>query len=218
MEPEFYAMAPPGVITCTTRVPLSGADVEGLLRMGKAVEDAALLLGNSNVDAVILGCTSGSFVQGPAYNDELIRRIGEASGAPATTTTTAVVSALRALGAGRVSVVTPYIDEVNERARAYLEESGIEVCSMEGLGFVRDEDIHGRTPDQNYRYGRRSCRPAAQALVMLCTALRTAPIISALEADLGKPVVTAIQASLWHGMRIAGVQAGMGGFGRLFTL
>lgn len=217
MEPEFYAMSPTGVITCTTRVPLNGCDVEGLLKMGKEVLQSAKLLRDSRVNAVVLGCTSGSFVNGIAYNNELISKMEDAAGVPATTTTSSVINALQAMNISRVSIATPYTDEVNQRAKVYVEQCGIEVCSIEGLGYIYDDDIHARTPEQNYAYGKRILHERAQAVLILCTAMRTVPIIQDLEIDLGKPVISAIQASFWNTMRLAGVREPVPGFGQLLT-
>ena len=46
-----------------------------------------------------------------------------AAGIPATTTSTAAVAALRELGVSRVAVLSPHVDALNERLRAYLETS-----------------------------------------------------------------------------------------------
>jgi maleate isomerase len=61
-------------------------------------------------------------------------------------------------------------------------------------------------------------RPEAQAVVISCTNLRTVGRIETMEHDLRKPVVSAIQASFWDCLRIAGVHETVAGFGRLLTL
>ena len=215
MEPEFYAMSPEGVITCTTRIPLTGCDVRSLLQMGQEVPNGARLLRDSRVNAVVLGCTSGSFVNGIEYNNDLIKRMEDAAGVPATTTASSLVNALQALNIERVSIATPYIDEINQRIRSYLEKCEIEVCLIEGLGYLYDDDIHARTLEQNYAYGKRVDRPEAEGVLILCTAMRTVPMIQKLETDLGKPVLSAIQASFWNTLRMAGVREAVSGFGCL---
>ena len=61
-------------------------------------------------------------------------------------------------------------------------------------------------------------RPDADAVVLSCTDLPTLPLIAALEADLGKPVVTSCQATVWQVLRAAGVADRLAGAGRLFAL
>lgn len=53
------------------------------------------------------------------------------------------------------------------------------------------------------------------ALVLLCTGLRTIPILEMLEKDIGKPVVSAVQATFWKCLRTIGVNGKMSGYGRL---
>jgi maleate isomerase len=40
-------------------------------------------------------------------------------------------------------------------------------------------------------------------------------VLDPLEQDLGKPVVSSVQASLWRALRLAGVRQPIDGFGRL---
>ena len=55
----------------------------------------------------------------------------------------------------------------------------------------------------------------SNGLVAACLNFRSHPIIDALEARIGKPVVTSTQAVLWRLLRLAGVSAPISGFGRL---
>ena len=59
--------------------------------------------------------------------------------------------------------------------------------------------------------------PQADALLISGTGLPTAGIIQRLEDELGKPVVTGQSAALWQALRVAGVDAGVKGYGRLLA-
>jgi maleate cis-trans isomerase len=41
-------------------------------------------------------------------------------------------------------------------------------------------------------------------------------MLQALEDDLGKPVISAASAMMWHALRVAGVRSPLQGYGRLF--
>lgn len=87
MEPEFYLMSPPGVITCTTRISLGDSVTEeSLLNLGDQACDAAELLAESPLDVIALGCTSGSFIGGNSYDLELIKKMEQKSSTRCTTT------------------------------------------------------------------------------------------------------------------------------------
>lgn len=219
MEPEFYEMSPEGVITCTTRVHLEDVSVEGLEKMDLEVESGARLLSESYVDSIILGCTSGSFINGEEYNKDIIDRIMKVSGGiKATTTTTAIMEALKVMNIKSVAIATPYIDEVNVRAKKYFEDLGINVCNIKGLNLIVDREITERSLEENYRFAKEADVPEAEALLILCTSMRTVGIIDALEKDLGKPVITAIQASFWYAARLAGVFEKIDRYGSLLRV
>jgi hypothetical protein len=57
--------------------------------------------------------------------------------------------------------------------------------------------------------------PRSDGIAVACLNFRSHPIIDALEARIGKPVVTSTQAVLWHLLRLAGVNTPIHGFGRL---
>src|SRR5688572_14452121 len=87
-------------------------------------------------DRIDVAMVTGDFIQaalGPAWNDEARRAVAEASGLPALTAMTAATDALRAVGATRIAVATPFSAAKNEHVRAYLAAEGFAVERMTGL-------------------------------------------------------------------------------------
>ncbi len=216
MEPELNEMAPEGISIQATRVPLGNTDVEGLNKLLMSVRDAGMLLSHIPTDIILLGCTSASFVNGLAYEKQMIADMEKLTNIKFTTTSTSVINALRAMNIKKVEVATPYIDEVNMKAELYLKENDIEVCSMKGMGLITDRQIDGVKLDDVYRFCFGADCKEADALLILCTGLRTIPIIEKLEKDLNKPVITAIQASMWNALRCIDINDCVKGYGSLF--
>lgn len=191
------------------------AHVEGLAR-DPNIAEAAGRLAERGAEALAYGCTSGSYVLGPTGDAAMIEQMRNAAGVPATTTTTAVVAALRTLGTRSVAVLSPHIDDLNTRLQAYLEAAGFSVVVMVGLNLrcdieaVEPADTHDIVESQ-------VDRPDADAVFISCTGMRTAAIINDLEASLGKPVVTANQATLWHLGQLVGVLTATPDRGRLLA-
>ena len=95
---------------------------------GGLAAGAALILPDASLDVVCYACTSGSLVIGEKRVFEELR-----NGAPKarpTSLITGVIRALRVLDARRIVVGTPYLDEINEMERRYLEDAGFEVRSV----------------------------------------------------------------------------------------
>jgi len=216
-EPEFWRMAPEGVTIHTARVLLLGkATTESYYAMADALDRAAKELATAEVDVVAYGCTSGSIICPlPELLDGMARNVN----APATAAAGAVVAALRALGARKVAVATPYVSFVNESEKRFLEEYGFEVTSLHGLELGETQEERrgiGRVPARHvYSMARTVDRPEADAIFVSCTNLATLEVIADIERDLGKPVVTSNQACFWACLRLMGLNTAVAGCGRL---
>ena len=184
---------------------------------GMDIDEAARTFSLIGIGSVAYACTAASFIRGVGYDTEIIKRIEEASGDPATTTTTAAVAALRELGVRRLAVAAPYEDEVCERLQRFFEDSGFEVVSLMNLG-LSGVDIGAVPSEQVYALGKKAATPEAEGLFISCTGFRTIEILDPLEQYIGKPVVSANQATMWHALRIAGIHAQLDGLGSLYRL
>jgi maleate cis-trans isomerase len=216
-EPEFNLMAPRGVSIHGARMLLLGkATEESYHQMGADTERAAKELATAEVDVIAWGCTSGSVILPHAT---LEKRMEEASGIPAVTTTGSVLAALSAVGAKRIALGTPYVDFVNEAEVKYIEDAGFEVVAWYGLrlGDTQEERRGiGRVPPESlFRLVRYIDRPEADTIFLSCTNMATVEMIADLEEEVGKPVVTSNQATFWRSLRTIGLPDRLEGFGSL---
>ena len=69
-----------------------------------------------------------------------------------------------------------------------------------------------------YNVAQEADHPDADAVVLTANVWRTLEVIEPLEQDLGKPVITANQATIWAALRILGVGAVKGRYGSLFDI
>ncbi|AEH24456.1 maleate cis-trans isomerase family protein [Pyrococcus yayanosii] len=201
MEMELHSHLPEGVSLHTSRMPLKSITEEELLRMNALAVEAARLLTDAGVGVMIFGCTSGSFIGGADFEKNLEMKIEEEVNVPVFTTSTAVIEALRTLDAQSLLVVTPYTDAINEREREFLEANGFEVLDIRGLGIEDNLEVGRLEPRVAYQLAKATFVEEADAVFISCTNLRTFEIIEPLERDLGVPVVTSNQASLWFALR-----------------
>src|SRR5512139_3108967 len=84
---EFYKIAPEGVavVVTTPSRPLTEDTVEQLTGLGDMVAEAAKRLVRAKPAVTIWASTTGSLMKGVGYDQELVRRMEEATGIPATT-------------------------------------------------------------------------------------------------------------------------------------
>ena len=231
IDDEMWELSAPQAIPLITRtrmpvfgatIPLSRVALTSLAR-SPDIEDAADRLRAVSPDAAAYVDTSISFVRGPGGDTEIARRVERVLECPTTVTSTAVVEGLQRVGARRIMAVTPYPDDVNSTLAPFMAHYGIHVQKVEKLEW-------------NYGQGLTSTEMAAidsadlvravsafpheesDAVFISCTAVRTLEAIEPLEASLGKPVVTAIQATMWKVQQLAGVKYECVSGGRLFDL
>ena len=167
---------------------------------------------------VLFGCTSGSCIKGYGFDKECIERIERACGWPGLTTSTAVLEAFKALGLNRTVVMTPYPEETNEAEKKFLEDNGITVTSITGVGFNKVGEYAHPGKAFLYRQAKKLKTEGAEVFFLSCMGLATMELVEILEEDLGMPVITSHQASLWSCLRHCRVNDKIDGLGRLFTL
>jgi maleate isomerase len=219
IDDEYWRFVPPGVTVHITRIPATDEQHVAVFEAqadSPDIETAARHLTAIPMDAIAYACTAGSFIYGGGKDLEIIRRMEAACGVPCTTTSTALVRAAKRLGLRKLAVAAPYPDPVSERLRAFLGDNGLEVVSTRYLGL--EHGIYKQPVGAAYQLARAADVAAAEAVVISCTNFRTAGLLQAMEADLGKPVLSANQATMWHALGLAGIDPRQEGLGSLFRL
>jgi maleate isomerase len=220
IEHEFrQILAIDGVAYYETRI-RNAAEINPttLAEMEKGLAGATgLILPGSKLDVVAYGCTSGTVVIG---EEQVFARIREARPEVACTTPiTAAIAGLKALGAKRIALLTPYIEEVNQMFRGFIEARGIEVPVMGSFNHENDIEVARITEDSIREAVRRLVAAVPiDAVFVSCTSLRVAAIAESLEREVGVPVTSSNHALAWHCLRLAGYREPVPGFGSLFRL
>jgi maleate isomerase len=183
------------------------------------LDDAAVLLAAAPIHAIVFGFTSSAYVLGAAGEAAMLARLERRTrGIPVVATGAASVQALVALGVRRIALMSPpwFDEELSELGRRYYEAAGLEVVLAEPCTLPSDQTAI--RPEDQLAWARAHVPGDAEALVIGGNGFRAVGAIEALEAALGRPVVTANQALLWAALRAAGADtSGVTGYGRLFT-
>lgn len=223
MECELARMLPKGVSLHTARVMQVIETEEELLRMAEYAERAAQELASANVNMILYGCTSGSFLKGEDWNRRFAKELSEVIERPVVTTATAVIDALKRLRLDEVCLATPYPEETNAKAVAWLESVNVKVVKTIELikstysQPISNLEIGSLAPECIYNRIMQHTKSLTVPLFISCTNLRTIEIIELLENDLDLPVVTSNQASLWAALRALKLRCSLKGFGRLLS-
>ncbi|QRM32183.1 Asp/Glu racemase [Microvirga sp. VF16] len=218
-EYELRKMLPQdGVSISSTRIETQNPiTIENLRGHAHEIAEAAeLFVPRESVNVFAYGCTSGSaLISQEALEAQLHRT---APGAKLTSPMTGAYKAFRQLGIQRISMLTPYPDEVTTAMVDCLSAAGISVASCASFHIENDYEIINVSPESIIAAGEAINSADIEAVFIPCTGLRTSTIIEPLEARIGKPVITAHQAMLWDALRLAGYMQPLEGLGRLLKV
>lgn len=197
-------LVPRGIAVHTTRIPfVNPVTPETLAAMAPDItEAAALILPGETLDAVVYSCTSASVVIGDAAVRQAIA--AGKPGAEPVTPISAGLTALRALGARRISLLTPYLPETTAPMAALFEAEAFDLAGVTCMGLSDDRAMARIDVATLAEQARAAVVPGSDALFVACTALRAVAAIEKIEAAAGVPVVSANLATAWKVLRLCG--------------
>ena len=214
---EFYQIVPKGVVLVPSIIGLSNLTKDELGAAILKYKTAARELAQIGVDTLMLAGSPVFQLQGFGSDLEMIREVEKETGIPTSATVTAEVEAMRFLNMKKMVIANPFKEEVNERSAAWYRKAGFEVLKIKGLGIEKNSEIARLPFYASYQLARETFleTPGAEGIYIACPRWGTIDVIEKLEQDLGVPVVTCSQATIWMALRKAHVHEQINGYGRL---
>ena len=103
------------------------------------------ILPDQKLDCVAYGCTSGTIAAG--YSS-IFQKVNLAKpNTKVTTPITSAINALKALKINKLSIFTPYTDEINQSVINYFKKEGIEILELSYFDIASDLDIGKVDPE-----------------------------------------------------------------------
>lgn len=222
MEEEYPQVTPPDITYLIDSLNITNLNPDNVDLVLENVEVKAKLLAEYGSQLIIQCGTPLVFTKGYGFDKVLIERIQNCTGLPASTMTSSVVEALQFLKAEKVCVVTPYIDELNQRLISFLKHYDIEVLVIKR---VFDEDMqivdnyNAQPITRSLELARLAVKeaPSADAIFISCGGFRTLENIELLEKETGKPVISSNSSTIWKSLRMLGEKLSIEGYGTLLT-
>jgi len=184
---------------------------ESLAEMRKQSLAEAKKLSYGLMDLILYGCTSGSFIGGPGYDEEIIREIESAVGIPTTTTSSCVLKAFADLGVKKIALIGPYIKEVFNAEIKFFESHGVDTLYLKAMEYryVKDIALLQWKPYVFYHMAKEAYEKAKEidAIFITCMASPAIKIIDTLEQETGVYVISSNSASLYGSLKKLGIKA-----------
>ena len=217
VPPEASQLYPKGVKFLAEGLAFNGMTIESYDEAVPRIVPAALKLKQRGATAISIMGTSLTFYKGAAFNQELIDRVHEATGLPASSMSTGIVDGLKVAGAKRVAVATAYTDVVNATLERFLKESGFAVSIIKGLNLIRATNAVTQEQLFDFSAGVFAAASQADTLLISCGGLKTIDLLVPLEARCKVPVVSSTPHALMNAVRLVGLSPRTAGYGSVLT-
>jgi maleate isomerase len=180
--------------------------------------EAAKLLADAHVDVIGWSGTSSGWL-GFAQDEKLCAEITAATGIPATTSVLALNKLVQRLGIKKMSLLTPYTDDVQSAIMKNYASIGVD-CSLESHLGWSDNASFGNIPEATLDGNLKDLvRAGAKAVSVFCTGLRAAHLVADWETQHDIVVLDTIPTVIWEMLWMAGVDTTrITGWGRLFQV
>ena len=178
----------------------------------KVTED---ILPNQKLDCVAYGCTSGTIAAGYQSIVEKVNSVKPNT--KVTTPITSAINAIKFLKIKKLSVFTPYTDEINQSVINYFKKENIEISELFYFNIASDLDIGKVDPEHLFDILAKIDLTNSDALFVSCTALPVLSIIKELEKKISKVVLSSNQTLIWDTLKQIDFKSKVEGYGELFN-
>ena len=173
------------------------------------------ILPDQKIDCIAYGCTSGTIAAGYSSIYEKVK--STKPNTKVTTPITSAINALKALKINKLSIFTPYTDEINQSVINYFKKENIEISELTYFDIASDLDIGKVNPDHLFDILSKIDLLNSDALFVSCTALPVLSIIKDLENKMNKIVLSSNQTLIWDTLKQIDFKSKVEGYGELFN-
>ena len=218
---EFYMMAPEGVQMVLTSLNLGSMSEANYERALANLETPVQRLLPRKPNAIIQTGIPPLVHAGWNVETELRERVARLTPIPYITDAAGSIAAMKAVGIGRVVVVSAFEDPLPDLIKRYLGHAEVEmvghVNAREGSALESGELSLQKVYDAaRSLYEEHAAE--ADGIWITQASMPSVGVIAELERDLDVPTVSSAQALMWAGLRLAGINHRIEGFGRLFDV
>ena len=173
------------------------------------------ILPDQKLDCVAYACTSGTIAAG--YSS-IFEKVNLAKpNTKVTTPITSAINALKSLKINKLTIFTPYTDEINQSVIDYFRNENIELSELSYFDLASDLDIGRVDPNHLFDVLTKINLSNSDALFVSCTSLPVLSIIKELEKKINKVVLSSNQTLIWDTLKKINYKKEIVGYGELFN-
>jgi maleate isomerase len=160
------------------------------------------------MDVFLFACTATSYLLDPVSQERAIAQAQAVLGAPVITAPAALISQLRAAGASRIALVSPYPAAIMAAAVRWWGAQGFDVVCQGGVDIHSNDTVHiyGLQSADAWASLRLMDIGNADAVVLSGTGMPSLPLIERASAHFGVPVISSNLALAREGLKHLGLK------------
>ena len=207
----------------SSRMRMKRVSREELAAMDSDSDRCALELSDAAVDVLGYACLVAIMSIGPGYHRESEQRlhrrtIENGHPAPVVTSAGALIEGLKALGARRAAIITPYMRPLTDLVVSYIENEGIAVQDSIALEISDNLEVAAQNPANLLEHFRRLDLSGVDTIVLsACVQMPSLSSIQAVEDATGLPVTSAAVCTTYCMLQALGLTAEIPGAGALLA-
>ena len=207
----------------SSRMRMRKVTPEELRAMNDQTARAATELADARCDVIATACLVALMAQGPGFHctaEDQIRDALRAEDAlvPVVSSAGALLDGLRALGATKIAMVTPYEKPLTKLVADYIEDGGIAVHDALSLEVADNQAVAALDPADLQEHWRKLDLSGCDALVLsACVQMPSLAAIDPVERACGLPVLSAATATAYAMLDALGLPARIPRAGKLLS-
>ncbi|QJR20727.1 Asp/Glu racemase [Pelagibacterium halotolerans] len=230
METEIPALlraretvAPERFTFHSARMRMKHVTKDELAKMDGDSDRCALELSDARVDVLGYACLVAIMSMGHGYHRESQARLqgvtaSNDAAAPVVTSAGGLVDAIKAIGAKRVAIVAPYMKPLTAMVVDYIANEGIDVVHWRALEIQNNLDVAAHDPMNLPGIVSGIDTSEVDAVVLsACVQMPSLAAVPLVEAQTGKPVLTAAIATTWQMLKSLELDTRVPGGGSLLS-
>lgn len=208
----------------SARMRMKHVTKEELSKMDSASDACALELSDAAVDVMGYACLVAIMSMGKGYHRESQARLRQVTvdngnPAPIVSSAGALVDGIKAIGAKRVAIVAPYMKPLTELVVDYIRSEAIEVLEWRALEISDNLQVAAHDPGRlpGIVASMDHIDEVDAVILSACVQMPSLSAVSVVEAQVGKPVLTAAIATTWAMLRALELDTRVPGGGTLLS-
>jgi maleate isomerase len=207
----------------SARMRMKTVKKDELAAMDAESDRCAVELSDARVDVLGYACLVAIMSMGLGYHRESEARLARKTlendaPAPVVTSAGALVDGLKVMGAKRIAIVAPYMRPLTELVVGYIRAEGFEVQDWRALEIPDNLDVARHDPNNLPDIVRGMNLEGVDVVVLsACVQMPSLPVVPRVEAETGKPVLTAAIATTYAMLKALKLEPIVPGAGALLS-